>query len=204
MLTHVKGALSAGALERLITARVGIAGAGGLGSNCAMHLVRMGVKHLVVVDDDVVERSNLNRQFFFERQVGQSKVDALKENLCAITSGLSLDFYGETVIQDNVDTFFGACDAVVEAFDAVASKKLLTEYCLKKKIFLVSASGISGWGESDRFKNREIFKDFFVVGDGETEVSAASPALSSGVGIAAAKQADLIFTFLAGKMPKGA
>ena len=50
----------------LESARVGIAGAGGLGSNCAMHLVRAGVKHLIVVDFDVVNESNLNRQFFAE------------------------------------------------------------------------------------------------------------------------------------------
>ena len=51
----------------LARARVGIAGAGGLGSNCAMHLVRAGVRHLVVADFDVVGESNLNRQFFFRR-----------------------------------------------------------------------------------------------------------------------------------------
>ena len=51
-------------LER---ARIGIAGAGGLGSNCAMHLVRAGVRRLVVADFDVVGESNLNRQFFFRR-----------------------------------------------------------------------------------------------------------------------------------------
>ena len=68
----------------LESARVGIAGAGGLGSNCAMHLVRAGVKHLIVVDFDVVNESNLNRQFFFRDQLGQKKVEALKENLLRI------------------------------------------------------------------------------------------------------------------------
>ena len=53
-------------LER---ARIGIAGAGGLGSNCAMHLVRAGVRRLVVADFDVVGESNLNRQFFFRDQL---------------------------------------------------------------------------------------------------------------------------------------
>ena len=68
----------------LESARVGIAGAGGLGSNCAMHLVRAGVQHITVVDFDVVNESNLNRQFFFRDQLGQKKVEAIKENLLRI------------------------------------------------------------------------------------------------------------------------
>ena len=71
-------------------ARIGIAGAGGLGSNCAMHLVRAGVRHLVVVDFDVVNESNLNRQFFFRDQLGQKKVAALKDNLLRIAPELDL------------------------------------------------------------------------------------------------------------------
>ena len=58
----------------LESVRVGIAGAGGLGSNCAMHIVRAGVTHLTVVDFDVVNESNLNRQFFFRDQIGMKKV----------------------------------------------------------------------------------------------------------------------------------
>ncbi|MBP5226911.1 MAG: ThiF family adenylyltransferase, partial [Kiritimatiellae bacterium] len=58
-------------------ARVGIAGAGGLGSNCAMHLVRAGLTRLVIADFDIVNESNLNRQFYFRDQLGQKKVTAL-------------------------------------------------------------------------------------------------------------------------------
>ena len=70
---------------------VGIAGAGGLGSNCAMHLVRAGMKRLVIADFDVVSESNLNRQFFFRDQLGRKKVDALAENLRRIEPDLKLD-----------------------------------------------------------------------------------------------------------------
>ena len=69
---------------------VGIAGAGGLGSNCAMHLVRAGIKNLVIADYDSVSPSNLNRQFFFADQLGKQKVYALKENLLRIESRLNL------------------------------------------------------------------------------------------------------------------
>jgi len=68
-------------LERMAAARVGIAGAGGLGSNCAAMLVRSGLRRLVVADRDVVEPSNLNRQQYQPFHLGKSKVDALAESL---------------------------------------------------------------------------------------------------------------------------
>ena len=76
--------LPPGHIARLRDARVGIAGAGGLGSNCAMLLVRSGIRRLRIADPDVVDLSNLNRQFFFPGQVGRAKVDALAENLRAL------------------------------------------------------------------------------------------------------------------------
>ena len=69
---------------------VGIAGAGGLGSNCAAHLVRVGFRKLKLVDFDVVETGNLDRQFYFADQVGMYKVEALRQNLLRISSDLEL------------------------------------------------------------------------------------------------------------------
>ena len=70
--------------EILSNARVGIAGAGGLGSNCAHALVRSGLGSLVIADFDTVELSNLNRQFYFHDQLGKIKVDVFYtiKNLC--------------------------------------------------------------------------------------------------------------------------
>ena len=71
-------------LRILRQARVGIAGAGGLGSNAALMLARSGVEHLTLVDHDVVDASNLNRQQYWPRHVGRSKVDAL--HACTTTT----------------------------------------------------------------------------------------------------------------------
>ena len=74
-------------LAFLQTVTVGIAGAGGLGSNCAMHLVRSGFKRFVIADFDRVEPSNLNRQAFRLDQVGEKKVAALAENMRGVNPG---------------------------------------------------------------------------------------------------------------------
>ena len=58
--------------------RVGIAGAGGLGSNCAVALARSGVGTLVISDFDIIEQSNLNSQYYFTNQVGMMKTDCSK------------------------------------------------------------------------------------------------------------------------------
>ena len=66
--------------------RIGIAGAGGIGSNVAMLLVRAGFTKFTIVDFDYLEQSNLNRQFYFEDQLGKSKVESLKINLERIST----------------------------------------------------------------------------------------------------------------------
>ena len=87
-------------------AKIGIAGAGGLGSNCAMHLVRAGGRRLVVCDFDTVNESNLNRQFFFRDQLGRKKVDALEENLRRIEPDLDLDMRDLRLNAENIGALF--------------------------------------------------------------------------------------------------
>ena len=70
--------------------RVGIAGAGGLGSNCAVALARSGVGTLVISDFDIIEEPNLNRQYYFTDQVGLMKTVALKENIARINPDVSV------------------------------------------------------------------------------------------------------------------
>ena len=109
----------------LESVRVGIAGAGGLGSNCAMHLVRAGVKHLTIVDFDVVNESNLNRQFFFRDQIGQKKVEALKANLLRIEPDADIRAVDMRLDASSAREVFADCGIVVEAFDAVDAKVML-------------------------------------------------------------------------------
>lgn len=192
-------------MARIASARIGIAGAGGLGSNCAMHLVRMGFRRFVIADFDRVELSNLNRQFFFAHQVGKMKVKALRDNLVAINPEIEVDTHSVCVSPDNIGSLFDSCDAVVEAFDRVEAKQLLVERYVQHGNFLVAASGIGGWGDADRIVTRKIGSSFYIVGDGVTEADDACPPMSAIVSIAAAKQADLVFTYVSGerRMAKG-
>lgn len=126
--------------QRLGRARVGIAGAGGLGSNIAMHLTRAGVGHLTVVDFDVVSESNLNRQFYFRDQVGLPKVAALCTNLLRIAPALDLRTHAQRLTEADFRPTFADCEVVVEAFDNPEAKAAFLRALLPTGKPLVCAS----------------------------------------------------------------
>ena len=183
----------------LESAVVGIAGAGGLGSNCAMHLVRAGVKKLVIADFDVVGESNLNRQFFFRDQLGRKKVDALAENLRRIEPDLSLDLRDVRLAPDNIDWTFSGCSVIVEAFDSADAKAMLLHALLPLGKPIVSASGIAGWGRSLAIGQRRIGKNLILIGDTSSDVSNGLAPFSPRVGIAAAMEANAVVALLLGE-----
>ena len=178
---------------------VGIAGCGGLGSNCANSLVRSGFKNLVLVDFDEVEPSNLNRQFYFRDQIGKNKVEALRENLLKINPDLQMTTYCEKIEKDNILDIFKQCKIVVEALDKAEYKSLLVETLLPHKELIVSASGLAGYGRSDEIKIHRPKRNLVIVGDLKSEASPNLPSLSPRVNIAAAKQADVVLEHILAK-----
>jgi sulfur carrier protein ThiS adenylyltransferase len=182
-------------LERIRRVRVGIAGAGGLGSNVAWMLVRSGFTDFIVVDHDRVDASNLNRQFFTARQVGLPKVHALRENLMAINPDVNIRTVEATITPGNISDLFADRDVVVEAVDRPEDKKMLVEAYLATGKLLVAASGLAGWGDADRIKTHRIKENFYLVGDLVSEATEDCPPLAPCVTLAAAKQADLILNW---------
>lgn len=183
-------------LNKIKSTKIGIAGAGGLGSNCAVNLVRSGFSKLKIVDFDKVSVSNLNRQFYFYNQIGMFKVDALKDNLLKINSCLELELLKDKINEKNVRLVFADCDIVVEAFDKAVYKALLVESYYASEKFMVAASGLAGFGKCDAIVSKKVRKNFFLVGDSVSVVMANNPPLAPRVNIVAAKQADLILEYV--------
>ena len=185
----------------LESAVVGIAGAGGLGSNCAMHLVRAGVKKLVIADFDVVGESNLNRQFFFRRQLGEKKIDALAANLREIEPDLALELHDVRLTADNADLVFAGCQIIVEAFDSAEAKEMLLNSLLPLGKPIVSAIGLAGWGRSNDIRVRKVGRNLILVGDQTRDVRDGFAPVGVRVGIAAAMQANSVVSLLLGEEP---
>ncbi len=187
--------------ERLAGFTVGIADAGGLGSNCAVALVRCGLKNLVVADFDVVQPGNLNRQYYFLDQLGMKKVAALELNLNRIVKGLHLQMVDKKLVPADIINLFKHCDVIVEAFDDKAQKQMLIETVLGNfpDKPLIIGSGMAGWGANNMLVTRQ-FDKIYVCGDQESEIADNLPPLGPRVGIVANMQANQVMEILLGKM----
>ncbi|SIN71126.1 sulfur carrier protein ThiS adenylyltransferase ThiF [Halodesulfovibrio marinisediminis] len=184
-------------LEKLASVTVGIAGCGGLGSNCAFMLARSGVRNFVIVDYDVVDTSNLNRQFFFADQVGMTKVEVGRTNLLRIDSTLNITVHNCQITPTTAPQYFAGCDIIVEALDSIDGKKMMAALYLSDPRLFVSASGMAGWGEP-YMQKRKIRDDAVLVGDFTTDI-ADHPPMAPKVLMAAAMQADVVLTHILGK-----
>ena len=183
-------------LRKIQSATVGIAGLGGLGSNCAACLVRSGFRKLVLADFDKVEHSNLNRQFYFLDQVGMPKTDSLETNLLRINPDLDITLVTQKISADNAVVIFEKCGAVIEAFDKAEYKCFMAEAFMGSGKLFVGASGLAGWGDSDALRVRKIKDNCFLVGDGCSEVTTALPPCAPYVSIVAAKEADIVLSWV--------
>lgn len=159
-----------GKAEHLSAGRVAIAGLGGLGSNVAYALARIGVGHLHLIDFDVVDITNLNRQQYFMEHIGMYKTDALKSLLLKINPYLDIYTDCVKVTEENLKTLFRDEPIVCEAFDNPEAKAMLVngilEYFPGKK--LVSATGMAGYGSSNTIRTQKLMKNFYLCGDRET------------------------------------
>lgn len=143
-----------GTTERLQRATVGIAGCGGLGSNAAVALARAGVGRLILVDHDRVELSNLNRQHYFQSDVGRVKVEALAGHLRAINPDIDLALHDVELTPENAPDIFGEADILIEAFDRAELKRWLIEtWCgAFPDRPIVCGSGLSGIGNTNALR----------------------------------------------------
>ena len=176
---------------------VGIAGAGGLGSNVAVALARAGVGRLVIADFDRVEPSNLNRQQFFVDQVGERKVEALRENLLAINPYSVYEVHDLRVNRRNAPVLFGRVDVLVEAFDRAEAKEMLIEVCLAKFPGrpIVAASGLAGYGGNRKMHTRRL-GNLYICGDEESQPARGVSPMAPRVALVAALQANLVVELL--------
>ena len=180
---------------------VGIAGLGGLGSNVAIALARIGVGALILVDFDVVEPSNLNRQQYFIHQIGMPKVEALQENISKINPYVKVLPYNEKLDKKNMERIFKEAVVVVEAFDRAEEKAMLINVISEKmpEKYIVAASGVAGYGDNNEIKTVRFSSKIFIVGDQKTAAQPGIGLMAPRVGIVAHHQANTVLRILLGE-----
>ena len=131
-------------LDRVIKARIMIIGLGGVGGTALSALYRSGFRHFVLVDNDVVDSTNLNRQIMYETDdIGKKKTDVCKDKLtkfCGEIDVKTIDLY---VDESNASKLINDVDFVVDAIDFVPGKIGIIGECLKRKIPFISSLGMA-------------------------------------------------------------
>jgi len=188
-------------LEKLKNSRIGIAGLGGLGSNAAVSLARAGVGHLILIDFDKVEKSNINRQYYFFNQIGKQKTNALKENIKKINPEIKIDAFNIKLKKGSMEKHFKDVDVIIEALDDANTKSDFIEEILLKlpQKPIVAASGVAGYGNSDRISTKK-FKRLFVVYDEKASSCEEDVLMAPRVALIANWQANIAIEIILGKV----
>lgn len=122
--------------RRIEKAHVAVAGCGGLGCNVITQLSLAGIGHLTIIDGDIIEESNLNRQFVHCGNTG-SKVKSMEDWIRRNNPKANVKAMDTFLKEDNIDDFLSSADIVVDCLDNNESRSLLNEACVRKRMPLV-------------------------------------------------------------------
>jgi len=180
--------------------KVGIGGAGGLGSNCAMMLARSGFKHFEIIDRDVIEASNLNRQQYFSDEVGLPKVEQLQKRLLDINPDAKVIIHQTEWNEGNAPAFFKGFDFIVEAFDGADFKSRFVQYHSPKFPAIISGVGMAGLSEKKLMSVKKM-GNVYICGDRSTDSALGHPPMAPRVTQCAAMMAEIILDLALGLKP---
>ena len=180
------------------SATVAICGLGGLGSNIAFALARAGIGKLILIDFDSVDITNLHRQQYKANQIGISKTQALRENLLEIAPYVTIETHSVRISEDNAEEILEKADIICEAFDDAECKAMLVNLVIERMPikYLVTASGMAGFGSANAIRTRRLSKRFYICGDGTSDVQSEGSLVSTRVMLCAAHQAHMVLRIL--------
>ena len=185
---------------KLKKAKVCILGLGGLGSNVAILLARAGIGYLKLVDFDIVEASNLNRQQYRISHIGMKKTEAIRTIIKEINPFVEVEILNKKVDRENILSIVGDVEIIVEAFDRAETKAMaIEELLINGNKMLVSASGMAGLGSANEIITRKIRDNFYLVGDNYSDYEEYSGIMSTRVMICAAHQANIVLRIILGE-----
>lgn len=147
------------ALDKLAKSKVMVFGVGGVGSFTVEALARAGVGNLILVDDDTVCLTNLNRQIHATyKTISKNKVEVMKERVLSVNRNCNVETIQVFVTPDNLEEIIpDDVDYVVDAIDTVSAKIALAVYCEQKGIKLMSSMGTGNKLNPADFKVADIY-----------------------------------------------
>ncbi|MBR3324669.1 MAG: tRNA threonylcarbamoyladenosine dehydratase [Clostridia bacterium] len=148
------------AVQKLHNSKVAVFGLGGVGSFVTEGLARAGIENFVLVDNDVVDITNLNRQLIAtHKTIGKNKVDVMKERILDINPSAKIETFKEFFMPDSShDMIDDSVDYIVDAVDTVTAKIELVMMANKMNIPIISAMGTGNKLDPTKFEVTDIYK----------------------------------------------
>lgn len=184
-------------------ATIGIAGLGGLGSHVALSLTRLGIGHLILVDCDTVEITNIHRQHYRSSDIGTPKALALTQQLQEINPYLTFEPHVMRLTPTNTERIFSSCTLIIEALDDPEEKAWFTQTCLSRlpHITLIGASGMAGSGTATTITTIHPFAHYYLCGDGISDVASCQTLMAPRVSVCANHMASAAMRLILGLDP---
>lgn len=165
-LNRTEALIGKESLEKLQTSNIVVFGLGGVGSYVVEGLVRAGIQSICIIDRDIVDVTNINRQLIADtKTVGKNKVDVQEERILKINPVAKVTKLKEFVNKDNIEELMnnilnknGHIDYVVDAIDTVSSKLEIIKYCNKNNIKIISCMGTGNKLDASKFEITDIYK----------------------------------------------
>ncbi len=147
-------------VKKLNNTRVLVIGLGGVGGILTETLVRNGIENITIIDNDIVDITNKNRQIIaLDSTIGKNKTEVLKDRLLDINTNLKVEVISDFIDKNNIDLLFkNPVDYVIDACDTVSTKILLIEECLKRNIKVISSMGMGKKLDLSKLKIMDIRK----------------------------------------------
>ncbi|MBD3879532.1 MAG: tRNA threonylcarbamoyladenosine dehydratase, partial [Quinella sp. 1Q5] len=146
---------------KLTAARVAVFGMGGVGSFAVEALARSGIGHLILIDKDDIDATNINRQLHaLSSTIGRSKVEVMRQRIQDINPSAKVDTIQKFFLpgEDVEDFFICRYDYVVDAIDTLTAKIFLVEECTRRGIKIISSMGAGNKLDGTRFKVSDIYQ----------------------------------------------
>lgn len=160
MFDRLEKILTIEELNKIKNLNILLIGIGGVGGYTLESLIRMGVLNITIVDYDLIDLTNLNRQIITtQNNIGNSKVLEAKKRALSINPNIKINVINDNITKDNyLDLFKEHYDFVIDACDTITTKLLLIEYCVQNKINIISCMGTGNRLDPTKLEITNIWK----------------------------------------------
>lgn len=140
--------------------KVLVLGLGGVGGYIVEGLIRSGIENIIIIDSDIVEESNMNRQIIAtNKTLGKNKVDVLKDRILSINENVKVETINKFIDESNINELFSSdIDYYIDAEDTVKTKQAFIKECLDRKVKFITCLGTGNRLDPSKLEITDIRK----------------------------------------------